>query len=592
MDGVQQTTLDTKCTVQRLVSDAHSDKIARWLSAPVPSANQNKARELHQPGTGQWFLDSEHYQSWKKVRGSFLWLYGKSGCGKTILSSTVVADLDNDTTTSPNLLYFYFDFNDVGKTSTEQAVRSLIDQLYRKGVRSRRLLDSFYAQHARSGEQLSQALLQKLLQNMIVQCRDVWIVLDGLDECNTRGLHTSDSVLLWIKKLSSPPSNLHVLVTSRPENDIKSSIEAWASTDEIVSLQPDLFADDIGIYIHTRVKQLDRWRGSPDIQKLVASTLNERADGMFRWAACQLDSLEHCLSLKDITRELAALPRTLDETYARMYYRISPEFKPVAIRLLQLLTHSKRPLRIEEAVDAIAVEPGSKPRFDPRNRMPFPTEITQYCLSFVSLTYKYAPIMKAQVIEIQLAHFSVQEYLQSDRLEPALGEQLNKAAAATAIVDLCVSYLLSLNVSLPLHQTKEQYPFAEFSAQYWSDFALIMEESNQKVPDILKEYYSSQQAFASGYDLYSPDKYQRTTNADAVSPLYYASFTGLLRSVLVLLETDVDLNAGGGWHGNALQAASIEGHKAIVQSLLKSGAEVNTQGGCYGNALQAASIIF
>jgi ankyrin repeat protein len=43
-------------------------------------------------------------------------------------------------------------------------------------------------------------------------------------------------------------------------------------------------------------------------------------------------------------------------------------------------------------------------------------------------------------------------------------------------------------------------------------------------------------------------------------------------------------------YGNALQAASLQGHEAIVKLLLEKGADVNAQGGHYGNALQAASI--
>lgn len=48
-----------------------------------------------------------------------------------------------------------------------------------------------------------------------------------------------------------------------------------------------------------------------------------------------------------------------------------------------------------------------------------------------------------------------------------------------------------------------------------------------------------------------------------------------------------EVNAQGGNYGNALQAASSEGHDKIVQMLLDKGAEVNAQGGEYGKALQA-----
>ena len=55
------------------------------------------------------------------------------------------------------------------------------------------------------------------------------------------------------------------------------------------------------------------------------------------------------------------------------------------------------------------------------------------------------------------------------------------------------------------------------------------------------------------------------------------------------LKEGADVNAQGGYYGNALQAASNNGHKEIVQLLLERGADVYAWGVNYGNALQAAS---
>jgi ankyrin repeat protein len=71
-----------------------------------------------------------------------------------------------------------------------------------------------------------------------------------------------------------------------------------------------------------------------------------------------------------------------------------------------------------------------------------------------------------------------------------------------------------------------------------------------------------------------------------------ASAGGHDQIVQRLLEKGADVNAQGGYYGNALQAASVKGHDQIVQLLLEKGADVNAQGdrgGYYGNALQAAS---
>ncbi|KAF1344936.1 hypothetical protein BDV97DRAFT_276425, partial [Delphinella strobiligena] len=57
-----------------------------------------------------------------------------------------------------------------------------------------------------------------------------------------------------------------------------------------------------------------------------------------------------------------------------------------------------------------------------------------------------------------------------------------------------------------------------------------------------------------------------------------------------LLDAGADVHQRGGYYGNALQAASVEGYSKVVEILLDAGADVSIQGGVYGNALQAASL--
>lgn len=185
----------------------------------------------------------------------------------------------NDPVASQHLLYFYFNFTDVDKRSTTSAVRSLIDQLYRKSAGARSVVDSLHATHEKSGEQPTYASLQKALCEMIAKCCDVWVILDGLDECETRE-NAADSVMLWVRELRHSLPNVHILVTSRPEEDIKSCFEAWANAEETVPLQSRLVADDISAYIRKKVEQMDRWQTELEIQTLIATTLSEHADGM------------------------------------------------------------------------------------------------------------------------------------------------------------------------------------------------------------------------------------------------------------------------------------------------------------------------
>jgi ankyrin repeat protein len=53
----------------------------------------------------------------------------------------------------------------------------------------------------------------------------------------------------------------------------------------------------------------------------------------------------------------------------------------------------------------------------------------------------------------------------------------------------------------------------------------------------------------------------------------------------MLLDKGAEVNAQGGFYGNALYAALAGGHEQVVKMLLDKGADVNAQDGEYGNAL-------
>lgn len=74
----------------------------------------------------------------------------------------------------------------------------------------------------------------------------------------------------WIQSLKDSQLNVHFLVTSRPEEDIKTTIESWAYEKDMVLIQSDLIKGDICAYIHARItekKDLSRWKSRPDIKK-------------------------------------------------------------------------------------------------------------------------------------------------------------------------------------------------------------------------------------------------------------------------------------------------------------------------------------
>ena len=119
---------------------------------------------------------------------------------------------------------------------------------------------------------------------MIEQVKEVWIVLDALDECTSRKGAPTEGLLSWIRDLvNSEQRNVHLLVTSRPEHDIKSRVSEFADKDGMIPIQSDLITDDIHAYVRTRVRQdegLKRWQSQPEVQNEIESRLMEKANGM------------------------------------------------------------------------------------------------------------------------------------------------------------------------------------------------------------------------------------------------------------------------------------------------------------------------
>lgn len=127
-------------------------------------------------------------------------------------------------------------------------------------------------------------LLNLLLVTMIQQFENVWVVLDALDECSTK-TGKRDKSLLWLIShiLRAPDTNVHVLMTTRPEQGIISEIRSWNLDKLMMPIQSDLITDDIRMYVQASIRRgklLERWGTQPDIQDEIEAKLMEKANGM------------------------------------------------------------------------------------------------------------------------------------------------------------------------------------------------------------------------------------------------------------------------------------------------------------------------
>jgi hypothetical protein len=115
-------------------------------------------------------------------------------------------------------------------------------------------------------------------------CTDkpVVIVLDALDECPLDE-NIRKKVLICIQDTIKSAS-VQLLVTSRPEHDIKMAFDKCASQIAAIEIAGDLINGDIQAvicsYVYDPEGGLGRWRHRPKVQRKIVTNLKEKSDGM------------------------------------------------------------------------------------------------------------------------------------------------------------------------------------------------------------------------------------------------------------------------------------------------------------------------
>ncbi|KAH6875175.1 hypothetical protein BKA58DRAFT_418768 [Alternaria rosae] len=573
-------------------------KICSWLSAPDPSINYHKAHKQRQAKTGLWLLESAKFTNWKMSTASRLWLYGIPGCGKTILSSTIVEHLlqycyDD---TSMVTAYFHFDFNDTQKQDPELMLRSLLRQLLQRSVVIPKDVNALFSSSENGNRQPSLRALLEVISQAVQEFTQVYVVLDALDECTQRSelMDMLETMAGW------PLDNLHLLMTSRKEREIETSLESYVREEDAVCLQRDIVDQDIQRYVQQRLhddKGLAKWSKDAAIRQEIEAALMGGARGMFRWAVCQLDTLAKCRNLVMLRKSLATLPQTLDQTYDRILTAISEEDCVYAIRILQWLTFSTRPLSVREVAEVVAIDIAREPAFDRNEVLVDPLEALDICSSLVTVTENEAEKRSRPAnLIIALAHYSVQEYLVSDRIKqgPAKQYSMQEGECQKVIARGCLKYLIQLQQPLSRERVKAS-ALTRYTAEFWSSHLQNTGDEIEQVSHLAMSLMAVEEpAYLTWVQLYDPDRPWEGRNlkrspSSVPMPLYYAALLGLRTITRMLLNKGANVNAQGGEFGNVLQAASSGGYEQVVKMLLDVGAEVNAQGGHYGNALYAAS---
>ncbi|KAH8977589.1 hypothetical protein EDB86DRAFT_3249747 [Lactarius hatsudake] len=531
--------------------------------------NQVIARRDVRDGSAVWFTRGNIFKEWN-AKGCLLWILGNL--------STIIEE-----------------------NTTKQDVRgllsSLLVQLCAKSDSCYHILSYLFFSYDNGSRLPDDKALVQCLKDMLQLPKQpaIYLVIDALDECpNTSGVVSPrERVLELIKNLVNlPVSNLRVCVTSRPEADILDALAPLAS--HTVSLHDEDGQKQEMIEYVTSVVQSRKW--SAEDKKLVVDTISERADGMFQWVICQLEALRRRIP-GTIARALKELPRTLDETYERILLGIDEDNHEYAHCLFQCLCASVRPLRLAELAEVLAVllDTGR----DSEDHIDWRSEDAQNAL--ISACSSLITVINVDGFPVvQFTHFTVREFLTSDRLANA-DKRLSRYhillhSAHNALARLSLNVLFSLDGQVN-KSAVEKHPLAIYAARHWIDHAKFEGES-PNIQDFMKRLFDQNAphfaAWIWMYDFDHPwEKQMATTrpNQPEASPLYYASLCGLPCIVEHLAATRPgDVNARGGHYVTPLYASLANREFDTSRALLRHGADINAPGMNGFSPLHSASL--
>jgi len=258
-------------------------------------------------------------------------------------------------------------------------------------------------------------------------------------------------------------------------------------------------------------------------------------------------------------RKVATTGVDLDSVYAETLQRIREQKgdrSRLGIEVLMWVSHSERPLRIDELRHALAVEIDSTD-LDPENIRPQDTVLGS-CLGLV--------VVNEETSAVRLIHYTLQKYLSRPDILPD---------AHKTLAESCLAYLNYEQVErLPANKVRDlgYMPFLEYSSLYWGNHA--KGELSDRAKSLALEILNR-----AGNHISASLLVKKIRGSHSCSlphhlwpGIHYASYFGIVEIVATLIEMEgCDTDQSDCMGFTALMWAARQGNEAVVEFLITEG---------------------
>ncbi|KAH7087293.1 hypothetical protein FB567DRAFT_591977 [Paraphoma chrysanthemicola] len=324
---VGQISGDTKEILSMLKGPSAADPltiIRKFFQLPSPQEisreHRDKARKIV-PGTATWIFQELAFQTWSQGKKPLLTIRGSPGCGKSYLSTMVVAQKLRETEKPATVGYHYFHDNDESKRSIKNALCAMVYQLAEQNAKYAHIA----ARKCDQSPDLSALTYASIWDDFFASDFDkdsvekACLVFDGIDEAVQEDV--AELVSLLHESFLSD-TQIQVLLVGRPEMEaVTSRLDNFTAGN--IDVSSKLNSDDISRFIdysYTVYLSKHKIRG---LRETVTTSLREKANGMFLWVDLVCQELAKIKNIKVLKQHLDSMPVGLSALYENIFSRIA-----------------------------------------------------------------------------------------------------------------------------------------------------------------------------------------------------------------------------------------------------------------------------
>ncbi|RSL78210.1 hypothetical protein CEP51_008403 [Fusarium floridanum] len=432
-------------------------RLLKDLSSHNYTSAFNNARNKRHLGTAEWAFNTDQFQNWLTGdRPTVLHVTGKIGSGKTILATSIVEHLCQIRQPNQFISFFFSRFDDPITLTSDTIIRSLVQQLL--SVAPMETMDPALASEIADFLQKAQSnffsleALGKLYQAASKFTQDWFILIDGVDECESEQRRLLYDFFSGFLNTCSGPQRVKILFSSREttKQEIDGSfgaVERLITGTSNTSADIVAFAEDV---IATKLARGELVVRDPEIIGDILQAIASKEEGMFLWAFLAIEDICSGTNDKEIKEALQEIPTDLPTTFDRALSRIAKRRnQKIASEIFGWTTAARQPLTLTQLQEALSVKVGQR-NLHADDLVSGMDRITVWCENMVCV--------EETDNTVHFSHHSIREYL----LQPGSGDlgffHVDLQEFDHHVGEVCITYLHLGNLKTALIESEKAEP--------------------------------------------------------------------------------------------------------------------------------------